>query len=123
MCIRDRQQGSRLVIKDLSEEEEVLEDLQVTNESIASILRKRKQRFEKEQGDQDEETQLTEGLDATVKEKPYKKYLTNQKASKDILNFSKPKLDKIQELKARACLLYTSPSPRDRQKSRMPSSA
>ena len=27
------------------------------------------------------------------------------------------------ENRARACLLYTSPSPRDRQKSRMPSSA
>ena len=26
-------------------------------------------------------------------------------------------------LKAKSCLLYTSPSPRDRQKSRMPSSA
>ena len=30
-------------------------------------------------------------------------------------------IDKIDELAA--CLLYTSPSPRDRQKSRMPSSA
>ena len=29
----------------------------------------------------------------------------------------------IRELADRACLLYTSPSPRDRQKSRMPSSA
>ena len=29
----------------------------------------------------------------------------------------------INELKNTACLLYTSPSPRDRQKSRMPSSA
>ena len=29
----------------------------------------------------------------------------------------------IDETKVRACLLYTSPSPRDRQKSRMPSSA
>ena len=28
-----------------------------------------------------------------------------------------------QVLKSRPCLLYTSPSPRDRQKSRMPSSA
>ena len=27
------------------------------------------------------------------------------------------------EIKANSCLLYTSPSPRDRQKSRMPSSA
>ena len=32
-------------------------------------------------------------------------------------------LDKLQSLAAQACLLYTSPSPRDRQKSRMPSSA
>ena len=30
---------------------------------------------------------------------------------------------KINEVALEACLLYTSPSPRDRQKSRMPSSA
>ena len=30
---------------------------------------------------------------------------------------------KIESVQAMACLLYTSPSPRDRQKSRMPSSA
>ena len=29
----------------------------------------------------------------------------------------------LEKLGANACLLYTSPSPRDRQKSRMPSSA
>ena len=32
-------------------------------------------------------------------------------------------LDKQEELALNICLLYTSPSPRDRQKSRMPSSA
>ena len=32
-------------------------------------------------------------------------------------------IDAIHHLLARICLLYTSPSPRDRQKSRMPSSA
>ena len=31
--------------------------------------------------------------------------------------------DEVEEVKNIACLLYTSPSPRDRQKSRMPSSA
>ena len=34
---------------------------------------------------------------------------------------NEPNADQIDKLKA--CLLYTSPSPRDRQKSRMPSSA
>ena len=29
----------------------------------------------------------------------------------------------IKDLRSKGCLLYTSPSPRDRQKSRMPSSA
>ena len=33
------------------------------------------------------------------------------------------KIEKLQERALRTCLLYTSPSPRDRQKSRMPSSA
>ena len=32
-------------------------------------------------------------------------------------------LDRFAERRAEICLLYTSPSPRDRQKSRMPSSA
>ena len=32
-------------------------------------------------------------------------------------------LDLIKSGEAKACLLYTSPSPRDRQKSRMPASA
>ena len=31
--------------------------------------------------------------------------------------------EKLEEAKDETCLLYTSPSPRDRQKSRMPSSA
>ena len=31
--------------------------------------------------------------------------------------------DEIQKILIKSCLLYTSPSPRDRQKSRMPSSA
>ena len=31
--------------------------------------------------------------------------------------------EEARQVHARACLLYTSPSPRDRQKSRMPSSA
>ena len=39
----------------------------------------------------------------------------------DDLMFNVPKLDK--RLKNKACLLYTSPSPRDRTRSRMPSSA
>ena len=33
------------------------------------------------------------------------------------------RIDPLQKLKIYDCLLYTSPSPRDRQKSRMPSSA
>ena len=35
----------------------------------------------------------------------------------------KTDLEKIKEMNPKGCLLYTSPSPRDRQKSRMPSSA
>ena len=37
--------------------------------------------------------------------------------------FLKALLDNSKTLKPEGCLLYTSPSPRDRQKSRMPSSA
>ena len=39
--------------------------------------------------------------------------------SKSLLNLS----EEFHKVKGLACLLYTSPSPRDRQKSRMPSSA
>ena len=35
----------------------------------------------------------------------------------------KYKIGQNMDMKSRVCLLYTSPSPRDRQKSRMPSSA
>ena len=39
-------------------------------------------------------------------------------------NFIQPKLDGVRCMFTKdGCLLYTSPSPRDRQKSRMPSSA
>ena len=34
-----------------------------------------------------------------------------------------PKVEDVPSMEDEACLLYTSPSPRDRQKSRMPSSA
>ena len=34
-----------------------------------------------------------------------------------------PETDEVQVRRHQGCLLYTSPSPRDRQKSRMPSSA
>ena len=34
-----------------------------------------------------------------------------------------PAGDKFRQFNCKCCLLYTSPSPRDRQKSRMPSSA
>ena len=37
--------------------------------------------------------------------------------------YSPERAESITKPKPRACLLYTSPSPRDRQKSRMPSSA
>ena len=41
--------------------------------------------------------------------------------SNDVINLSK--LTKEKGVEFNICLLYTSPSPRDRQKSRMPSSA
>ena len=39
------------------------------------------------------------------------------------VDFHKNEILRNWEVKSEACLLYTSPSPRDRQKSRMPSSA
>ena len=46
--------------------------------------------------------------------------LAENRKDLDRMDISNPKYDR---LKLTACLLYTSPSPRDRQKSRMPSSA
>ena len=40
-----------------------------------------------------------------------------------IQNFKKLKMEIVLNVNSNDCLLYTSPSPRDRQKSRMPSSA
>ena len=50
------------------------------------------------------------------------KYLCLVYSDEQLLH-SLPESPKDEECMAYACLLYTSPSPRDRQKSRMPSSA
>ena len=42
---------------------------------------------------------------------------------RDFLEVDESFLHKVMEVNLNSCLLYTSPSPRDRQKSRMPSSA
>ena len=44
-------------------------------------------------------------------------------ARRELLELSDGQLEDVAEAANRYCLLYTSPSPRDRQKSRMPSSA
>ena len=46
-----------------------------------------------------------------------------QNLTTTIRNYFKEQSIKINNIKIEGCLLYTSPSPRDRQKSRMPSSA
>ena len=60
------------------------------------------------------------------------KFLTKKRLREDEIDFDKLRsyrLDRVKKeleknnLEACICLLYTSPSPRDRQKSRMPSSA
>ena len=43
--------------------------------------------------------------------------------SKKVIQFPKERITNPFKPRPRSCLLYTSPSPRDRQKSRMPSSA
>ena len=53
----------------------------------------------------------------------YQKYLNNKTKLKEIDLLSKEDYQKIVVDWNNTCLLYTSPSPRDRQKSRMPSSA
>ena len=56
-----------------------------------------------------------------VKKKVAKKVAKKTKVKKKII--SKVAKESSKELIIKTCLLYTSPSPRDRQKSRMPSSA
>ena len=46
-----------------------------------------------------------------------------EQRSKFLLEHEKIKSIELEKAKQKDCLLYTSPSPRDRQKSRMPSSA
>ena len=54
-----------------------------------------------------------------------KRFGVNSKRSKRVSEFALTFYDKTQGIlhDDKGCLLYTSPSPRDRQKSRMPSSA
>ena len=46
-----------------------------------------------------------------------------KKSDKDKLDIALTALEKLEIINKNACLLYTSPSPRDRTRSRMPSSA
>ena len=55
------------------------------------------------------------------KKKIWRSYVNNQLKSKYSKLFDQ--LDSLLYLKAKNCLLYTSPSPRDKRQSRMPSSA
>ena len=47
----------------------------------------------------------------------------NKASLKQVKHKAKPLLITSNDLKNKSCLLYTSPSPRDRTRSRMPSSA
>ena len=58
----------------------------------------------------------------TTKLETESKYLTNILDKEDVKEFKKL-IPELQDTWHKNCLLYTSPSPRDRQKSRMPSSA
>ena len=49
--------------------------------------------------------------------------MEEEKKHKDQTQSEEEILDNTEAAESEACLLYTSPSPRDRQKSRMPSSA
>ena len=57
--------------------------------------------------------------------KRYKRFFTDVKLGKEIVTAHCPNTGSMKGLlnEGNDCLLYTSPSPRDRQKSRMPSSA
>ena len=52
----------------------------------------------------------------------YYKNVLAKKITEDV-NFVPAYEEAMEKIEAKICLLYTSPSPRDRQKSRMPSSA
>ena len=53
--------------------------------------------------------------------KPRQNFITKKRLREDEIDFDKLRSYRLERV--RNCLLYTSPSPRDRQKSRMPSSA
>ena len=58
------------------------------------------------------------------RKKLVKKYAAKRKALLDEFNAAKDPMERLEiHRKIQGCLLYTSPSPRDRTRSRMPSSA
>ena len=61
--------------------------------------------------------------DLLKKGKAYKCYCSNDEIEEQKKRAKQKKLPYIYNRKCRDCLLYTSPSPRDRTRSRMPSSA
>ena len=76
-----------------------------------------------DEGEQDDKIIAVPALkkDQIFKAESYKVFLNNYPEAKEIIELWFLSYDKDNSLKI--CLLYTSPSPRDRQKTRMPSSA
>ena len=73
---------------------------------------------------QDEVTRYLDDMDPTITVVFIHKGGVKGKALLDTIKKTKPEIITCEPLKKESdCLLYTSPSPRDRQKSRMPSSA
>jgi secondary thiamine-phosphate synthase enzyme len=72
-------------------------------------------------GEQMKEAVLITYMGAPSNLKEIKPFLYRLFSDRDLINFGVPEI--LQKPLAYFCLLYTSPSPRDRQKSRMPSSA
>ena len=77
-------------------------------------------------GDTEEEILVADWITSAIKETSGKEVKTAFKAEileQIILPITAERIRKEIKALAEGCLLYTSPSPRDRQKSRMPSSA
>ena len=93
----------------------------LANKRVAEKMKKGKERFVYRVHDQPDEEKL-KNLQTVVKRLGYNLEL-NKNSLNDSLNTLLENTFGKNEQNLIDCLLYTSPSPRDRQKSRMPSSA
>ena len=110
--------GHLIWYRDRSDDEAILVDLRSENNELQSALHEHKQAYVELEASLEDRQKGWEQMKAANLQLEQA-----QQSSHHDLSEINNELTRLQQLKDQACLLYTSPSPRDKRQSRMPSSA